>query len=103
LILYQKKNLTNFYKNLYEFLKDAKLYLILLLYIFLQLITSYIPYITFLKINPGIQHFKLSITERDLLASLGNKETIIRSSPLEYEFYTKKLNILLNKFIIQVL
>ena len=44
-----------------------------------------------MKINHGVHHFKLSIAERDLLSSLGNKANIICSSPLEYEFYAKKL------------
>ena len=55
------------------------------------MIASYAPYINFLKINHGIHHFKLSIAERDLLASLGNKANIICSSHFEYDFYTKKL------------
>ena len=42
-----------------------------------------------MKINHGIHHFKLSKAERDLLASLDNKENIIYSSPFEYEFYKK--------------
>ena len=44
-----------------------------------------------MKINQSILHFKLSIAERDLLTSLGDEEIIKCSSPLEYEFYTKKL------------
>ena len=48
-------------------------------------------FIIFLKINHDIHHFKLSITERDLLASLGNKANIISSLAFEHEFYTKKL------------
>ena len=91
LILYQRTNITNFYKNLYEYLKDAKIIINSYSLHFFQLIASYVPYINFLKINHGIHHFKLSIAERDLLSSLGDKANIICSSPLEYEFYVKKL------------
>jgi len=91
LILYQRKNITNFYQNLYEYLKDAKIIINSYSLHFFQLIASYVPYINFLKINHGIHHFKSSIAEKDLLSSLGNKANIIYSSPLEYEFYVKKL------------
>ena len=89
MILYQQKNITNFYQNLYEYLKDAKIIINSYSLHFFQLIASYVPYINFLKINQSIHHFKLSIVERDLLSSLGNKANIICSSALEYEFYKK--------------
>ena len=84
LILYHKKILPIFIKFYMNFLNMLKIIIINSYNMhFLQL------YINFLKINHDIHHFKLSKAERDLLASLDNKENIIYSSPFEYEFYKK--------------
>lgn len=85
LILYNEKNLTEFYNHLYEYLKDSKIIINSYSLPLLQKVVSYVPYIKYLKINHGIKHFKVAYAKTEFIPSLRNKMNVICSSPLEYE------------------
>lgn len=90
LILYNEKSeIADFYKELFIYLKDAKIIINSYSHVLFQLIVSYVSYIKFLKINHGIKHFKVLIAKNEFISSLGNKTNVICSSPFEYELLTK--------------
>ena len=91
LILYNDKNLTLFYLNLYEILKDSKIIINAYSIEIFQLIVINVPYIKFLKINHGIKYFKVLYAQTEFKKELGAKMNVICSSPYEYELYTKEL------------
>ena len=91
LILYNDRDIKSFYNNLYIYLKDTKIIVTSYSIRLLQFISSYVPYIKYLKINHGIKYFKLYYAKIDIIEQLRNKTNIICSSPLEYELLVKKL------------
>ena len=91
LILYNKDNLTLFYQNLYEILKDTKIIINAYSIKLFQLIVVNVPYIKFLKINHGIKYFKVLYAKTEFIKELSNKMNVVCSSPYEYELYIKKL------------
>ena len=92
LILYTEKSQSNFYEDLYKYFRDAKIIISSFSLYLLQLISSQVSYIKYLKINHGIKHFKIHIAQKEFIESLGNKINVICSSIYEYEFLTKILN-----------
>jgi len=92
LILYDDKNKTGFYTNLFKYLINTKIIITAYQTLLLQKIASYVPYINYLKINHGIKQFKLLYADKEFLKSLGNKKNVICSSPYEYQIFIKRLN-----------
>lgn len=92
LILFDSKKLSSFYRNLYKYLKDAKIIIASYTILFLQEISAKVPYIKFLKIDHGIRHFKIYIAKYEIISQLKNKTKIISSSPYEYEHLINELN-----------
>ena len=97
LILYNKNNITEFYRNLFKYLRNAKIIITAYSTPLLQKVASYVPYIKYLKINHGIKYFKIQFAKTEFLNSLGNKMNVICSSPYEYKLLTKGLNYSSNK------
>ena len=92
LILYTEKNEKNFYKDLFEYLKDAKIIINSYSLFFLQHVASNVSYIKYLRINHGIKYFKVFIAQNEIIKSLGDKTNVICSSPFEYKLLTKSSN-----------
>ena len=89
LILYNSKNIQEFYHNLFKYTRNAKIIINAYSIPFLQLIASKVPYIKFLKINHGIKHFKVIYAKTEFIKALDEKKNVICSSPFEYELLIK--------------
>ena len=86
LIFYLEQNSSNFFNDLYEYFKDAKIIVNSYSIFPFQKIAKEVSYIKYLKINHGVKYFKLFIAKREFIPNLGDKTNVICSSPFEYEF-----------------
>ena len=91
LIIYNTRNLTAFYQNLFNYLKDTKIIVNAYSIPLMQYIAGKVPYIEYLKINHGIKYFKELYAKTEFIQELGSKKNVICSSPFEYELYIKVL------------
>jgi hypothetical protein len=91
LIIYNTRNLTSFYQNLFNYLKDTKIIVNAYSIPLMQYIAGKVPYIEYLKINHGIKYFKELYAKTEFIQELGSKKNVICSSPFEYELYIKVL------------
>ena len=76
LILFNPENISLFYKNLFYYLKDAKIIVNAYTIHFLQIIAGNVPYIKFLKINHGIKYFKIIYAKTEFNKALGKKKML---------------------------
>lgn len=94
LILYNAKN-NFFFDDLYKYLKDALIIITSYNIELLKIISSFVPYLKFLKINHGIRYFKVNSAKIEI-NPLWKKVNFICSSPLEYKLL-KELNYSMDK------